>query len=437
VEVDQVQDTSSAHTTATPGFAPRSTPQRSQYDIAIVGGGIVGLATARELLLRKPDLRLIVVEKDATIANQQSGHNSGVLHTGIYYAPGSLKAQACVEGHRRMLRFCEENGIAYELCGKLIVALNESEIPRLEELYRRGVANGVKGLELIGPERLREIEPYAAGIKAIFSPNTGIVDFVGVAHAYARNVQERGGEIVVGHRVTAIAQRGDSALLVTQRSSGGEAGPEIAATHIITCAGLQSDQVSAFGHGKRDVRIVPFRGDYYKLRVEKRGLVRALIYPVPDPRFPFLGVHFTRRLDGEIWAGPNAVLAFAREGYGRWDLAPGDLWDALSYRGFWKLAARYWRTGLDEMYRDYSKRAYVKELQRYLPAMRADDLLPGPSGVRAQAVAPDGRLVDDFLIHHSERTIHVQNAPSPAATSSLMIANLIADQAGSLFNLDA
>jgi L-2-hydroxyglutarate oxidase LhgO len=431
-----VQDTTNGQTTASPGFAPQTTPQRSRYDIAIVGAGIVGLATARELLLRKPGLRLIVVEKDVAIASQQSGHNSGVLHTGIYYAPGSLKAQACVEGHRRLMTFCEENGISYELCGKLIVALNEHEIPRLEELYRRGTANGVAGLELVGPERLREIEPHAAGIKAIYSPTTGIVDFVGVAHAYARSVQERGGEIVVGRRVTTIATRGASALLIARRSSGREVGLEIEATHVITCAGLQSDQVSAFGQGKRDVRIVPFRGDYYLLRPEKRRLVRALIYPVPDPRFPFLGVHFTRRLNGEIWAGPNAVLAFAREGYGRWDLAPGDLWDALSYRGFWKMAAKYWRTGVEEMYRDYSKRAYVKELQRYLPELRADDLLPGPSGVRAQAVASDGRLVDDFLIRRGARTIHVQNAPSPAATSSLMVASLIADQAESQFDLD-
>jgi L-2-hydroxyglutarate oxidase len=431
-----VQDTTNGQRTASPGFAPQTTPQRSRYDIAIVGAGIVGLATARELLLRKPGLRLIIVEKDVAIASQQSGHNSGVLHTGIYYAPGSLKAQACVEGHRRLMTFCEENGISYELCGKLIVALNENELPRLEDLYRRGTANGVMGLELVGPERLREIEPHAAGIKAIYSPTTGIVDFVGVAHAYARSVQERGGEIVVGRRVTTIATRGASATLIAQRSSGREVGLEIEATHVITCAGLQSDQVSAFGQGKRDVRIVPFRGDYYLLRPEQRRLVRALIYPVPDPRFPFLGVHFTRRLNGEIWAGPNAVLAFAREGYGRWDLAPGDLWDALSYRGFWKMAAKYWRTGVEEMYRDYSKRAYVKELQRYLPELRADDLLPGPSGVRAQAVASDGRLVDDFLIRRGERTIHVQNAPSPAATSSLMVAGLIADQAESLFDLD-
>jgi L-2-hydroxyglutarate oxidase LhgO len=436
-EATHMQDAAGQQTVATHGFSAGLAPQRDRYDIAIVGGGIVGLATARELLLRQPRLRLIVVEKDATIASQQSGHNSGVLHTGIYYAPGSLKAQACVEGHLRMLRFCEEQDIAYELCGKLIVALDESELPRLNELYRRGTANGVVGLELVGPERLCEIDPYAAGIKAIYSPNTGIVDFVKVAHAYARSVQAQGGEIVVGHRVTAITQRGDTALLTTRTSAAGQAGPEIAARWVITCAGLHSDQVSAFGHGQRDVRILPFRGDYYVLRPEKRQLVRALIYPVPDPRFPFLGVHFTRRHDGEIWAGPNAVLAFARQGYGRWDIAPGDLWDALSYGGFWKMAARYWRVGMAEYYRDYVKRAYVNELQRYVPALRADDLLPGPSGVRAQAVAPDGRLVDDFLIRRGERTIHVQNAPSPAATSSLVIASFIVETAEKAFDLSA
>jgi L-2-hydroxyglutarate oxidase len=432
-----MQDAANSKVPTTATYALQSAPERGSYDIAIVGGGIVGLATARELLLRNPALRVIVVEKDASIAGQQSGHNSGVLHTGIYYAPGSLKAQACVEGHRRMRRFCEEQDIAYELCGKLIVALDESELPRLNELYRRGTTNGVAGLELVGPERLREIEPYAAGIRAIYSPNTGIVDFVQVAHAYARSVQVQGGEIVVGHRVTAIAQRGASAILTTRTLAGGQPGPEIEAMWVITCAGLQSDQVSAFGDGRRDVRILPFRGDYYVLRPEKRQLVRALIYPVPDPRFPFLGVHFTRRHDGEIWAGPNAVLAFARQGYGRWDIAPRDLWDALSYSGFWKMAARYWRVGIAEYYRDYVKRAYVKELQRYLPAVRADDLLPGPSGVRAQAVAADGRLVDDFLIRRGERTIHVQNAPSPAATSSLVIASHIVETAEKAFDLSA
>jgi L-2-hydroxyglutarate oxidase len=432
-------------------------PSRRHYDVAIIGGGIVGLATARAVLLRRPGLRVVVLEKEAALARHQSGHNSGVLHTGIYYAPGSLKARACVAGHREMLAFCHEEGIPVERCGKVIVALDESELPRLEALYQRGVANGVQGLELIGRERLREIEPYAAGVRAIYSPNTGIVDFGQVAQAYARAVIERGGEIITGCEVTQLETHGTVASLTTRRTRNGaahdedaqggaaDADGEIAASYVITCAGLQSDKLSQMRPAAvrtreeepaPPVRIVPFRGDYYTLRPDKRHMVRALIYPVPDPRFPFLGVHFTRRLDGEVWAGPNAVLAFAREGYQRWRLNPADLWDALSYGGFWKMAAKYWRTGLAEMYRDYSKAAYVRALQRYMPELRADDLLPGPSGVRAQAVGADGRLVDDFLIARRERVIHVQNAPSPAATSSLIIARMIMDEAERTFDLD-
>jgi (S)-2-hydroxyglutarate dehydrogenase len=412
----------------------QTAPSQEQYDLAIIGGGLVGLATARELLWRRPGLRLVVLEKDAAIAMQQSGHNSGVLHTGIYYAPGSLKARACVEGYRRMLAFCDENEIPYQLCGKLIVALNEGELSRLDELYRRGVANGVQGLEVMGPERFHEIEPCVRGIRAIYSPNTGIIDYGRVAQAYARQVQERGGEIIVGHRVTSIARRAEWTILSTRRTTD-TVGPDIQARYVITCAGLQSDKISALEHGTRDVRIVPFRGDYYMLRDEKRHMVKGLIYPVPDPRFPFLGVHFTLRPDGEIWAGPNAVLAFAREGYGRWDLSLPDLWDALSYTGFWRMAAKYWRTGIGEMYRDYSKRAYLKEMRRYLPELQPKDVVPGPSGVRAQALAPDGQLVDDFLVRRGENIIHVQNAPSPAATSSLMIASMITDEAQSAFDL--
>jgi L-2-hydroxyglutarate oxidase LhgO len=336
-----------------------------------------------------------------------------------------------------MITFCEENDIPLKLCGKLIVAVDKSELPRLEELYRRGIANGVQGLELVGPERLRELEPFAAGIRGIFSAHTGIVDYVRVAHTCARSVQQRGGEIIVGHEVTNITQRARSAILTTRRlSQSADAQHEIQAAHIITCAGLQSDKVGALNHSKRDVHIVPFRGDYYVLRPDKQHLVRALIYPVPDPRFPFLGVHFTRKLNGEIWAGPNAVLALAREGYRRFDVSPADLWDVLTYRGFWRMTGKYWRTGLTELYRDFSKGAYVKELQRYVPEIHVDDLLPGPSGVRAQAVAPDGRLVDDFLIRRPENAIHVQNAPSPAATSSLVIAQVIADEAEATFGLN-
>ncbi|HEU5229179.1 MAG TPA: L-2-hydroxyglutarate oxidase [Ktedonobacteraceae bacterium] len=405
-------------------------PSSTRYDLVIVGGGIIGLATAREFLLRQPSLRVIVLEKDLTIASQQSGHNSGVIHTGIYYAPGSLKARACVAGHQAMLNFCREYAIPFELCGKVIVALDKSEIPRLEELYQRGTTNGVQGLEMIGPERLHELEPYTAGIKAIYSPNTGIIDYKKVALTYAQMVQLYGGEIVTGYRALSFTTSGEETIIKAQQHpTRGKAQIELTARYVITCGGLQSDQLSSMSGKSDEVRIVPFRGDYYVLRPERRHMVRALIYPVPDPRFPFLGVHFTRRPDGEIWAGPNAVLAFAREGYRRQDINLKELWGTLSYKGFWKMAAKYWKMGLGEMYRDYIKAAYVKELQRYMPELKSSYLLPGPSGVRAQALASDGRLVDDFLIKHGEHVVHVQNAPSPAATSSLIIARMIVDEA--------
>jgi L-2-hydroxyglutarate oxidase len=410
-------------------------PSSSHYDLAIVGAGIVGLATAREFLLRQPALRVIVLEKEAAIASQQSGHNSGVIHSGIYYAPGSLKARACVEGQRAMLAFCREQCIPFELCGKVIVALDESELPRLEDLYQRGIKNGVQGLAFIEPERLRELEPYAAGIKAIHSPNTGIIDYVQVAQAYARQIQEHGGEIVTGCEVTALTARDAQTVLGIRQAGVVTLETEIHARYVITCGGLQSDKLSRMSGKDSQVHIVPFRGDYYVLRPEKRHMVRGLIYPVPDPRFPFLGVHFTRRLDGEVWAGPNAVLAFAREGYGRWQINPGDLWEVLSFGGFWKMAAQYWQAGLAEMYRDYVKEAYVKEVQRYLPELQAADLLPGPSGVRAQALSAGGKLVDDFLIQRGENIVHVQNAPSPAATSSLVVARMIVDEAWHSFDL--
>jgi len=415
-----------------------SQPSASRYDLAIVGAGIVGLATAREFLLRQPGLSVIVLEKEPTIASQQTGHNSGVIHSGIYYAPGSLKARACVAGHRAMLAFCREQDIPFELCGKVIVALNEGELPRLEDLYQRGLQNGVQGLEPIGPERLRELEPHAAGIKAIYSPNTGIIDFAKVAHAYAGEVQQRGGEIVTGCEVIALTSRDKRTVLGIRQHNKASAittETEIYARYVITCGGLQSDKLSQMSNKGDGVHIIPFRGDYYALRPEKRHMVRSLIYPVPDPRFPFLGVHFTQRLDGEVWAGPNAVLAFAREGYSRWQINPKDLYEVLSFGGFWKMAAQYWKTGLAEMYRDYDKAAYVKEVQRYIPELQAADLLPGPSGVRAQALADDGRLVDDFLIQHGENIVHVQNAPSPAATSSLVIAQMIVDEALRSFEL--
>ena len=391
-------------------------------EIAVIGGGIVGLATARELLKRRPGARLLVLEKEAAIGRHQTGHNSGVIHSGIYYAPGSMKAKACVAGAAELMRYCDEKGIPFERCGKVIVALNDEELPRLEELHRRGIANGVPGLEMIGPERLREIEPHCAGIRAIWSPNTGIVDYGRVAAAYADDVRAAGGEVRTRHAVVRIRRRGGVTRL---RTTGGD----VEARLVVACAGLHADRVAELTGAPSTPRIVPFRGDYYVLRPERAHLSRNLIYPVPNPAFPFLGVHTTRRMDGSVWLGPNAVLAFAREGYKRTDVNARDLWQALSYAGFRRLALKFWRTGLEEMWRDYSKRAFLTSCQAYIPELTMADLLPGPSGVRAQALAPDGSLVDDFIVDHREGVLHVRNAPSPGATSSLAIARLIADAA--------
>jgi L-2-hydroxyglutarate oxidase LhgO len=402
------------------------------YDIAIVGGGIVGLATAREILQRAPGLKLILIEKEFGLAQHQTGHNSGVLHTGIYYAPGSLKARTCVAGRQAMIEYCEEKGITYSLSGKLIVALDESELPRLHNLFERGTANGVPGLELVGPERIREIEPFSAGIKAIWSPNTGVVSYKEVAASFAEDVRQAGGEIILGWKLIGLeggdATRDAALKLQKMPLDAPYEEQEITARYVISCGGLHSDIISRMTGAGKDMKIIPFRGDYYLLKPEKRHMVRSMIYPVPDPQFPFLGVHFTRLLSGEVKAGPNAVLAFAREGYGRKDLNPRELWESLTYRGFVKLALKYWRTGSMEMYRDYVKSAYVKALQRYMPEIKSEDLLPGPSGVRAQALMVNGKLVDDFLISHGQNVTHVQNAPSPAATSSLMIAKTIVDE---------
>ena len=398
-----------------------------QYDVAIVGGGIVGLATGMKLLEQYPHLRLAILEKEDHIAAHQTGHNSGVIHSGIYYKPGSLKAKLCVKGKQELIRFADEHGIPYNLCGKVVVALNEDELPRLNDLQQRGIANGVPGLEMIGPERLKELEPHAAGIKALYSKYTGIIDYVKVCEVYARQVRERGGEILTGHEVTDVV-KGDTLTLET--SAG-----EVQATYLITCAGLQSDLLARKTGAPDDMRIVPFRGDYFVLRPEKAYLCKSLIYPVPDPSFPFLGVHFTVRMDGEVWAGPNAVLAFAREGYSRWKVVPSELRDALTYEGFRKLAVKYWKTGAGEMYRDYFKPAFVKTMQDYIPEIQDDDVLVGPSGVRAQVLTRDGSLLDDFSIINSKNIIHVRNAPSPAATSSLAIGGTIVNAAARAFDL--
>lgn len=400
------------------------------YDIVIIGAGIVGLATAMEMLMRYPSLKLAVLEKEHELASQQTGHNSGVIHSGIYYTPGSLKAKACVAGKATLIQFCQEHGVSYELCGKVIVATHEEELPRLEQLYQRGLANGVPGLEMIGPERLREIEPHAFGIKALHSPTTGIVDFAQVARAYAREVTSRGGVILTDHAVITIEQRNGRYWLTTPTEV-------VEARYVIGCAGLYADRVARLLGMPVNPQIVPFRGDYYVLRQERTAMVRGMIYPVPDPRFPFLGVHFTRRMNGDVWLGPNAVVAFAREGYRRLDINMGDLWETLRYPGFRKLALKYWRVGLEEMYRDFSKAGFLKALQRYMPELRSADLLPGPAGVRAQALAPNGTLVDDFVVDQQGGVLHVRNAPSPAATSSLAIAEMIVNTAERDFALDS
>jgi L-2-hydroxyglutarate oxidase LhgO len=400
------------------------------YDVAVIGAGILGLAVSRELLCRYPRLRLAVLDKEPSVGQHQTGHNSGVLHSGIYYAPGSLKAKLCVTGQRELYAYCEEKGIPTDRCGKVIVASNESELPRLENLYQRGQANGVQGLEVIGPERLKEIEPHCVGVKAIFSPNTGIVDFSRVTRAYAQDVQTSGGDVLPGYGVEKIFDR--PGRVVLQTTAG-----EVESQHVIACAGLHADRVARLTGGPPDPRIVPFRGDYWVLRPDRRYLARNLIYPVPDPAFPFLGVHFTRRIDdGSVWLGPNAVLAFAREGYGRLQVRPRDLGEALAFRGFQKLAARFWQTGLQEMVRDFSKEAFLKSLQVYVPELTLADLLPGPSGVRAQALGADGSLVDDFVFNtQGNRIVHVRNAPSPGATSSLAIGREIATTASGAFGL--
>jgi len=398
-----------------------------RYDIAIIGSGIVGLATALSLTERFSRLRVVILDKEPRIAGHQTGHNSGVIHSGIYYKPGSYKARQCVEGKALMRQFCEKHAIKVVDCGKVIVATSGEELPRLQTLYERGQANGVP-VEMIGPERLREIEPHAAGIRAIWSPTTAIVDYVEVAEAMARDLRQRGVEIETGAGVTHIARTGDGVDLWATRRA-------VLARRLINCAGLYSDVVARMAGAKPDVQIIPFRGEYYMVRPDRRDLVRTLIYPVPDPEFPFLGVHFTNTVHGEVEAGPNAVLAFAREGYTFWKVRPWELGHTLTYPGMWHMARKYWKTGGYEVYRSLSKKAFVKALQRLVPEIRPEDVERGGAGIRAQAVAPDGSLVDDFRIVGDETGIHVLNAPSPGATASLAIGRHIAALAGERFGL--
>jgi L-2-hydroxyglutarate oxidase LhgO len=399
-----------------------------QFDLTIIGGGIVGLATALAVVQKHPHLKIVILEKEDRLASHQTGHNSGVIHSGIYYKPGSLKAQTCVAGARALSAFCAEHGIPYERCGKVVVATAADELPRLEELHRRGTANGVEGLEMIGPERLRELEPHATGIKALYVPATGIIDFPRVAHTYARLVQENGGALRTRHQVQKILHREGGLVLDTSQGA-------VRSKFLINCGGLFCDRIARMAGARIDLQIVPFRGEYYTIAPQRRSLVKNLIYPVPDPALPFLGVHFTRTIDGMVEAGPNAVLAFAREGYRKTDFIPHDLKETLTFPGFWRMARKYWKTGVGEMYRSYSKNAFLKALQRLLPDLQERDLQPGGSGVRAQAIASTGALVDDFVILPSGNALHILNAPSPGATSSLAIGQYIAEKARQAFAL--
>lgn len=383
------------------------------YDYIIVGGGIVGLSVASALLDRQPLARIVLVEKERTLAAHQTGRNSGVMHSGIYYKPGSLKATLCREGNRRMQEFCREHGIRFEICGKVIVATSPAELPLLQALYERGLANGLSVRRLTA-SAVQELEPAVSCLEGVHVASTGIVDYAEVCEHLARSIQARGGEIHRGARVTGLHE--SISETVVQTTVG-----EFNGRWSINCAGLQSDRLARLGGAAAGARIVPFRGEYYELAPARRHLVRNLIYPVPNPEFPFLGVHFTRMIDGSIHAGPNAVLSFKREGYHRTSFNLRDTIETMAYPGFWRLAARHGRYGLEEMHRSFSKRAFVRSLQRLIPAICAEDLVPGEAGVRAQALRPDGSLVDDFLIVRGPRSIHVCNAPSPAATASLEI----------------
>ena len=398
------------------------------YDLVVIGAGIIGLSAAMELKHRYPALRLLVLEKSINLGTQQSGHNSGVIHSGIYYKPGSFKSRFCVEGRRTMAQFCDEHAIPTWRCGKLIIANSDAEMIRLEALRERGVANQVEGLEIVGPERIAEIEPHVRAKKALWAPNTGIVDFRKVTQAFAEIFQAAGGELRVRSAFIRAVDRSGYTVLETETG-------EVATRYVVNCAGLHCDRVARRMGIDPHLQIIPFRGEYFTLRKDREYLVKGLIYPEPDPAFPFLGVHLTQTMKGWVEAGPNAVLATQREGYSRWDFSARDFSEIIRYAGFWKMFARDWRTGLWEINRSIRKSVFLKSLQALVPALEASDLAGAGSGVRAQAVDPAGNLLDDFRIQQTDRAIHVLNAPSPGATSSLVIGRHIAEMAGKNFQL--
>ena len=401
-----------------------SDPPRN-CDFVVIGGGILGLAVARELLGRHTDASICVLEREQRLAAHQTSHSSGVIHAGIYYAPGSLKARLCVEGARALYAYCDEHGIEARRNGKLIIATQKEELARLDELERRGTANQVPGLRRIGSHEIAELEPHARGLAALHSPETGVVDFAEVARFFAADVESRGGTVVTGCGVAALQPRADRISVLHDRGTTESA-------LVVSCAGAWSDRLAVAAGAPQEPRIVPFRGAYMRLRPDRRELVRSSIYPVPDPDLPFLGGHLTRGIDDEVLLGPSALMVGARDAYRLPRLRPRDMTSTLTWPGTWRLAGRFWRTALTELRHAASRRAFVSDLQRFVPELRTGDVLPGPTGIRAQALGRDVRLVDDFVVHRTERALHVRNAPSPAATSSLALAGLIADEAEEL-----
>ncbi|MDH4090059.1 MAG: L-2-hydroxyglutarate oxidase [Cyclobacteriaceae bacterium] len=394
-----------------------------QYDVIIVGGGAVGLATALQLQKQNPKLKVVVVEKDSVVANHQTGNNSNVIHSGVYYKPGSLKAKNCIEGYNLLIDFCRRYEVPFDLCGKVIVATEEKELPVLKTIFERGQQNGLQDLKMLSAEQLKDYEPHVAGIAGIHVPQTGIVDYRVVAEKYAEVFQQQGGELRLGEKVVDIQLGNESVDVVSQKET-------YTGKLVVNCAGLYADKIARLTLKDVNFKIIPFRGEYYKLKKDKEYLVKTLIYPVPDPNFPFLGVHFTTMVGGGVECGPNAVLAFRREGYKKTDINLAELGETLAWPGFRKIVSKYWRTGVGEMYRSYSKAAFTKALQKLMPEIREDDLIAGGAGVRAQACDRTGGLLDDFLILEDKQVINVCNAPSPAATSSLAIGATVASWAG-------
>ncbi len=389
------------------------------FDITIIGAGIVGLATGYRLLLNEPSLKILILEKEEKIAKHQTGNNSGVIHSGIYYKPGSLKAKNCRTGYKMLLEFCDRHEIKYEICGKLIVAKNEKETESLLKIYDRGIKNGLDGLKLIDKSEIINYEPKATGVKAIYVPQTGIIDFKKVAAKYAEIIEQNGGEIKFGREVIKI-NAGESEIEVITKTGS------FVSKKLVSCAGLYSDRIARLTNSNLPVRIIPFRGEYYKVKESRRNIINGLIYPVPDIRFPFLGVHFTKQIDGGVEVGPNAVLAFKREGYSKMSFNPKDFFETFTWPGFYKVINKYWRMGIGEFYRSFNKNAFVKELQKFVPEISKNDLEKGGAGVRAQACDKSGGLIDDFYFIEDKNIIHVINAPSPAATASLAIGEFIA-----------